>query len=401
MHTHVPDQRRQRGSVLAVFAVSLFAVLMFFGLALDGGLLYLTRATLSKATDSAALMGVRSMGQGDAAARQIAESTFAMNYLATSLPTRQVAFPQVNVTIDTDAFGNRRLTVDSNVVMNTFVIGMVPRFAQINVHAVAQGSRARLIMGVALDRSGSMLSNGGSAALPGAVDTFVNYFDETFDQLALASYADHATLDVSMRNSFKTPVRNRVQSMPFGGWTYSHGGIDVAQQQIASVPVNPNENVYKVLVFFTDGHANSFLNNINCTGSTFRSLVLVPGNDDDDFRNPANGSTVTCSASRTRNFLSLKTGGWRTRNTSNVTDEGLFMAERSAQLARLAGFAVFSIGLGNNINQNSLRKMANDPASASYNPAEPEGMAVFAPTAADLEDVFRQIAARILLRLTR
>jgi hypothetical protein len=62
---------------------------------------------------------------------------------------------------------------------------------------------------------------------------------------------------------------------------------------------------------------------------------------------------------------------------------------------------VFSIGLGNNINQNSLRKMANDPASASYNPAEPEGMAVFAPTAADLEDVFRQIAARILLRLTR
>ena len=45
--------------------------------------------------------------------------------------------------------------------------------------------------------------------------------------------------------------------------------------------------------------------------------------------------------------------------------------------------------------------MANDPAASTFNPNQPVGEAVFAPSAADLQQVFLQIAAKILLRLTK
>ena len=130
-------------------------------------------------------------------------------------------------------------------------------------------------------------------------------------------------------------------------------------------------------------------------------LVLVPDSGNDGFRDPANGNTVNCTHSQSDRFFSLKYSANRNRTANNVEEEGLFMAERSAQLTRQDGTLVFAIGLGNDINQASLLKMANDPRSPSYNPAEPEGAAAFAPTAAQLDDVFRQIAAMILLRLTR
>jgi hypothetical protein len=177
--------------------------------------------------------------------------------------------------------------------------------------------------------------------------------------------------------------------------------MDIGRAQINATPIPTGENVFKALVFFTDGQANSFLSNVNCTGTQIRSLVLVPGNGTDDFRNPSNGSEVTCSASRTRTFFSQKYQANRNRNANNVEEEGLFMAERSAQLTRQDGTTVFAIGLGHDINRNSLLRMANDPSSPGYNPDQPVGVAAFAPTAADLDDVFRQIAAKILLRLTR
>lgn len=396
----------QQGAVMAIFAIALLGMLLMCGLAIDVGLLYTSRAALSKGVDAAALMGVRSIGQGEATARSIAENTFAMNYAASGLAAGQVEPPTLSIAFSTDAVGNRRIDVGASLRMRTFFLRLLPGRDIMSVGSSAQATHAKLIMGIALDRSGSMTSNGGSSALPGAVTSFVNYFDETSDRVSLSSYADHARVDVSMRYSFKTPIRTTVKNLGFDGWTYSHGGIDSARAQINSVVLPAPENVVKALVFFTDGHANAFLGDVSagdvkCTGNKAISLVLVPGADRDDFRDPANGSTVTCNANRTRDFYSQKYGGNRTRNTANVTEEGLYNAERSAALARANNTLVFAIGLGSDINQSSLRKMANDRSSPSFDPAQPEGMAVFAPTAAELDDVFRQIAAKILLRLTR
>ncbi len=394
-----PNQ--QRGVILVTFLISAIAMLLFFGLAIDVGFLYMSRAALAKSVDAAALTGVRNLSDGDTTVRKIAESAFGMNYAASGMTTRQSSEPTVTVTFSTDELGNKRVGVEANVLLNTYFIRLLPQWKTINVKAYAQASRARLVMGIALDRSGSMSSNGGAAALPGAVTTFINYFDDANDRAALSSYADHARLDVSMRHTFKALIRNAAGSLHFGGWTYSHGGIDIARDQIVNAPLAPNENVLKVLIFFTDGYANSFLGDVECSSkNVLVPLVLVPGSGEYDFRDPANGMTVRCKRDPST-FYSQEYSTSRTRSSNNVTSEGKFRAEQSATQARSAGILVFAIGLGNSIDRDSLRRMANDPASASFNPDQPAGVAVFAPTAADLDTAFRQIAAKILLRLTQ
>jgi hypothetical protein len=57
--------------------------------------------------------------------------------------------------------------------------------------------------------------------------------------------------------------------------------------------------------------------------------------------------------------------------------------------------------LGDKISQAFLQQIANDPSSSTFNPNEPVGQAVFAPTAQDLDAVFQAIASEILLRLSQ
>jgi Flp pilus assembly protein TadG len=398
---------RQGGAILATFCISLLVLLLFCGLAIDVGYLYMTRAALSKGADSAALMAVRSLGLPQNVTTAIAQSTFTMNYEASGLAKGQAADPTVDVTYPSDPdTGDLQINVHASVPMKTFFLGLLPGRDIIAVASAAQASRARLIMGIALDRSGSMVDNKGAMALPPAVSTFIDLFNENYDRVALTSYASHSTIDVPMTKVFKALVKNRLKTMVFSGTTYSHGGIDMARAQINAAPIIPGENAFRVMVFFTDGHANSFLGNyaagdVTCTSpGAKRLLIYAQSGNSDAFRDPNTGAQVACNSNYVKLFHAYE-GGTRSRTTFNVTAEGLFMAERSAALTRGDGTLIFAIGLGNDIDKVSLQKMANDPASPTYDPKQPAGVAVFAPTAADLDDVFRQIAARILLRLTR
>jgi hypothetical protein len=62
---------------------------------------------------------------------------------------------------------------------------------------------------------------------------------------------------------------------------------------------------------------------------------------------------------------------------------------------------IYSIGLGNTINEAYLQDIANDPSAPTYNSAQPQGEAVFAPTATQLDAVFQTIASKVLLRLSQ
>ncbi len=106
-------------------------------------------------------------------------------------------------------------------------------------------------MTLVLDRSGSMGTNGGQQALPIAVQTFLTYFSDSRDQVALATFASNATLDQAMGNNFTLLYQSRVSSMPFTGATYALGGMTLAQTQKTVTPTLAN--VVKVIVFFTDG----------------------------------------------------------------------------------------------------------------------------------------------------
>ncbi len=64
-----------------------------------------------------------------------------------------------------------------------------------------------------------------------------------------------------------------------------------------------------------------------------------------------------------------------------------------------AGVIIFSIGLGNTAdppNATFLKRVANDPASPTFDPTKPAGEYVFAQTAADLDGAFKKVASEVL-----
>jgi len=106
-------------------------------------------------------------------------------------------------------------------------------------------------------------------------------------------------------------------------------------------------------------------------------------------------------------FTSAIDGSLKSFTRTNVTNDSVYDALQLANAMRAEGMYVYAVGLGNKVDQSFLQQIANDPDSSSYNPNQPAGLAVFAPScpsnqcSAQLQEVFQTIAAKILLRLTQ
>jgi len=394
-------KNREHGQIIPLFALMLVVLILMIGLAIDLGYAYLTKAALSKAVDAATLAGMRNLGQGTAYARTVAQNAFNANYGVS--PSRDNGTPTVNVVFSTDANNNTLLTVSATTTINTFFIRILPQWQTLTIGASAQSTRPRLIMSLVLDRSGSMNGNGGAAALPPAVNDFLTYFDENIDQLALVTFSTTSTVNVSMRTGWKTVMTGAVNSMVFGGGTFSVGGITDGKTQIDN-GISSGQNVVKVLVFFTDGHANIAQENPlgTCAGAWNFGGYDAPQTYVGIF-SPTTG-VAKCTASPPTccggTFKSQIDGTNKAFTQPNATAEAEYTAVQMANAVRAEGGFVYSIGLGNAINQNFLLQVANDPAASTFDPSQPVGEASFAQTS-DLDQVFQTIAAKILLRLTQ
>ena len=397
------NRRHQRAQVFMLFALSLPVLILFLGLGVDLGFAFVTRAKLSKAVDAAALAAMRNISQGQAQATAIAQSAFNTNY--GSGIGRDFSPPVFNVAITTDANNNAVVNVNATATINTFFLRLLSGLQTLQVSSGAQTTRPKLIMSLVLDKSGSMNLNGGAQALPPAVDNFLTYFDNANDQIADVSFSSVASVDVPIGTNFLTPITNAVNKMPFGGATYSQAGLLDGQTQIVSIPVAAGENVVKVAVFFTDGWANTVEDTLNCPPSTLLNFggcappeAAVGWCSGIYFMNPTNGNGTSCGATQ---FPSQEAGGMEPLTENNIANDAMYRAVQVANSMRAQGIVIYSIGLGDKISQAFLQQIANDPASSTFNPNEPVGQAVFAPTANDLDAVFQSIASEILLRLSQ
>lgn len=395
--------RRQHAQVFLLFALSLPVLILFVGLGVDFGFAFVTRACLSKALDSAALEAMRNINQGQAQATAIARSAFNTNYGAGL--GRDLSPPVLNVSITTDANNNAVVNISATATINTFFIRLLSGFQTLKISAVAQATRPKLIMSLVLDKSGSMNKNGGAQALPPAVDNFLTYFDNSTDQVADISFSSVASVDVRMGTNFLNSITNAVNSMKFGGATYSQGGLLSGQAQINGVAVAPGQNVIKAAVFFTDGWANTVEDNLNCPPSTLLNFggcappeAAVGWCSGVSFLDPTTGNARSCGATQ---FPSQVAGGTQSLTQNNIANDAMYRAVQLANNMRAQGVVIYSIGLGDKISQSFLQQVANDPASSTFDPNQPVGEAVFAPTAADLQPVFQAIASKILLRLSQ
>jgi Flp pilus assembly protein TadG len=434
---HRKIYRSERGQVFALLAVLIPLLIIFVGFAIDFGLAYVTKTTLSKSVDAAALAAMRNLNQGQSVATADATNAFTVNYQSVpglgTTPTPTVTW----FTTSPCTAGNTCVQISATATISTYFlralallpgVGSTLNTTSITVSATAQ--RNPLVMSLVLDKSGSMKLNGGSTALPPAVTNFISYFDEGIDNIADISFSSVDSVDVPMTTSFQTPINSAVESMPFGGGTFAQAGLQDGFAQILTQPANPN--IIRVAVFFTDGWANTDglpTNVTTSTASTTHDVLNCTGTSSKPsktpmnyggcapleaaagwcsgiyFMDPSTGNTTSCANATT--FPALDGGGNALSPVSTAqTDIAADATYRTEQLANnmrnsTNNITIYSIGLGDKINQTYLQDLANDPAAPTYNSAQPQGQAVFAPDSSELNAVFQTIASKVLLRLSQ
>lgn len=310
--------------------------------------------------------------------------------------------------------------------------------------AVAQTvSRRKVIMSLVLDRSGSMTSDGGEAALQSAVPTFIGLFNNLLDEAALVSFADNGEIDVPIGFNFITPITNAVAAMPFGGGTFGTGAgnqlmlsptagppMSLADLQNNSVVVNPGQKVVKVMVYFTDGLMNTVQDNFNCPNQVllnYGGFDNPGGGQYGDIFDPNSKTTIFGTASSTgfpydssghickdsrginvTTFTSQRDGSQKSFLQANITPEAEFRAVYTANAMRTESPVptyIYMIGLGTAVSpttQAFLAQLANDPAYPTYIPSQPAGQFFYIPNCPspactnELKAAFQAIAFKLL-----
>jgi Flp pilus assembly protein TadG len=435
-------------------------LLLFVGLAIDFGMAYVTRAQLSKAADAAALTAARYSALGTAQATTLAQEAFAMNYNSSSLNyvSNPNGAPGVVVTptycpgstcpTASSTLNGMLWSVTASATNQTYFAGLLPGFSTLNVATASQSLARTVEMTLVVDRTGSMLpvsaggEDGGCAYLPGAVNDFITYFDNTHDSVALVSFADNVTITAPMgvpmtTGGFLPAVTAVTASMMSGGsctnffygGTWTEGGMQQALTTENTFTPPAGTNPQKVVVLFTDGNANTIQAAATCTGGTGRGITSggtynIGGFDANNaptvgFDTPNTNYTQVCQENDSSccsngggspgTFPSLAAGGTQVPITwANVSSVGsgdaAFRAVAIANSMRAAGITVYAVGLGGaftSVDQGFLCQIANDPCSTTYNSTLPTGAMEYAATGDALDAAFQAVASIIRLRLTQ
>ncbi len=411
-HLRGLSKRGESGQVLALAAALMVVLMLGIGLAVDLGYAYVTKANLSKALDAAALAGARNIPQGQTAAGNIAKSVFAANYQSSG---RDVSQPTASVTWTTNpTTGYSQINVSATTNINTFFARVLPQFQTLTVGSSAQSTRANVQMTLVLDRSGSMKKNDGYLALPIAVQTFLTYFSDSLDEVALASFASDATLDVGLKHTFTSAINAAVSGFDYTGGTYAQGGLLLAQaQESVNLP-----NTLKVVVYFTDGWANTNLDTLSCSPNPINYGGCAPPEQAVNWcsgisfwfpSNPYPNNPPSCNSTSFRAQQPGNSGALTPTSTgqANIANDAMYRAIQLANTMRANNVVFYSIGLGDKISTTFLQQIANDPASPTFDSSKPQGMAVFATSCpgtscvSDLQQKFQTVATDILLRLSQ
>lgn len=197
-------------------------------------------------------------------------------------------------------------------------------------------------------------TNGPVQPFDGAIDAakyFTTLFDTSYDKIGAANYSTDGNISQNLTSNFAA-VRGSLDAIlwPAGSTNIAHG-IAVGRQILDGT--GKRANAVRVLVLLTDGIANTW-----CGGSTYAQ---------------SNYNSTTCSTS----------SGATTTAESHAISE----ATRAAN----GDIIIFTIGLGNGVNDTFLQNVANIGNGAYY----------FAPTTAQLDEAFEAIAEQTHIALVR
>ena len=356
-------KRRENAQTLVFFLLAWGMIMLLCGLAIDSGLLYLAKAKLSRAVDGAALAAVGNFNRDPDPAtnrddvakimRNFASANFTDLSLVgasggppggtpttTTLPngTQSTSYTYnfndgtqdpngqfkrfVQVTLNTGSNGAiTSATCNARCPVQTYFIGYATYAINgqqngkiggysgykdgefdLKVSSSAVASRHPRLIVVVIDRSASMLAQGGGAiGLAPAVVQFLDFFDTSSDSIGIVSFGSSARLEMPLTTNFIIAATNNlsdtynstdnvftpgvdpeadsllanydpnynttgVRRFKFGGDTAADDGIRLGIEQLMANPGFTDPDVVKYMVVFTDGRWNAS-----------RTLVAAPG----------------------------------------------------------------------------------------------------------------------------
>jgi Flp pilus assembly protein TadG len=449
-----------RGFVLPTAAVLFIVIIPVVGLAVDLGMMYMVQSKLQSATDAAALAAARSLARGtNSTLQQTNAQNTALAYINANFPVGYLGTASLNTplpTVDISNVNYRTVTVNASVQVPHLFLRWFGG-ANTTVNALAMATRRDVNVMIVMDRSGSLQMSGSCTPLKAAAVAFTDKFSEGRDRVGLITFATSSREDFPLATNFKTaptPVATIINSVTCNGWTNSAQGLWTGYQALAAVNEPASLNV---ILFFTDGDPTAFTGTFPikstspCNDPAAKTGTMAGGGGiyshvappqplasdnaivGGSYGNPAGcafAANFDSSAGAVSNDVSYIPvldfwgnnlnsgylpvnlgGGGISINSSyqellNASINGADDAARRIRTVQvpgngspaLPGVTIFSIGLGGSgaPSADFLRRVANDPASSSYDSAAPTGLYLYAPTASDLGNAFRIVASEIL-----
>jgi hypothetical protein len=296
--------------------------------------------------------------------------------------------------------GERTVRVDAMRVMPTMLMPVLG-VDSLNIRSSAIAAIPPVDLILLLDTSGSLGDMGAFDEQQSASKTFVDQFDEDLDQVGLVSFQLRAASRFGLGKNFKSSVKGQIDGLRSAGDTNMGEGLRIAHAELTSGA--ERERSAKVVVFFTDGRATGFRGDIlgvdrmMAVGRTSKSNLR--GYFDLPDLLPLNTAATATFCGGSSNCF-----GW---TPASVRQRSKDYGAEQAEALRADGIVVYSIGLGNPKagdpfevpDLDYLREIANEDGAT--NSRQPRGKAYFAPSEAELEDVFRQVATDLLVRLAQ
>lgn len=432
----------RRGQVLVLFAVILPILLGFVALAVDIVYAFAVKAALVTAVDASALAGARAIVNGPTAVATAVATTFNADLPAGHLVRGAPSYTPNPPVIVTESDGTRSIALTGTAKSPTFFLNLFG-YNGLNVGAYAKAGRRDMNIMLVLDRSTSLDQAHAWGAVQSGASFFVQQFDDTHDKVGLVSFGTNARVERSPQTPFKAPLLTTISNMRIINTTYTNSalGIFLAYDALRTLnePLKSN-----VIVYFTDGLTTASpgqfpvytasTHNPSCKTSPQDGVLvasggtppvtgiwrLAPTSSLGTWTSPeatvisgcglqSNGSNVTSLLSG--NFSSTWTPttvnapihisvsginpvSLSSRSEQNISNMGENLLVNVAETARQDPLAIriLVIGLGNDINADVLRRVANvSPAVSS----EPIGLYVAAPDQSELLDAFRAVASSI------
>jgi Flp pilus assembly protein TadG len=303
--------RNEKGVALIYTAVTLTVLLLFTGLAVDGGRGYVVKAQLSKAVDGAALGAARELNSGNPRlkAQQIFRANFPTGYLGTSSVTDPATDANFYSLATDAATGVNTVTIRANAVLPTTFMGLA-NYNSMNVNAMGEATRRMVDLSLVVDVSGSI----GSAwpIVQAATTDFINSFDAAHDRMALTLFSTGAEVRYSMpsgRGFDKAAMTAAVPGALPGGSTLMAEGLYRGWDQLRTVS-NGQQSSLRIIVLFTDGATNGVPANWGGVGGTPRSMRTA----DFPWRSDPDNQTWNYPAVSGLTFTNILGGGTPTPN---------------------------------------------------------------------------------------